>query len=134
LYSYPTASGQNGFTQTSTVASLATIPSSGGTVPQNLTSLTLDPGVYILSGNASTPSSNNPIYLAFCLTPVSAALSFAVSRGFTVQLQTTVGGGVGANASTVILSINTTQTWILAGETLTAGNWTDINLTAVRVA
>jgi hypothetical protein len=134
LYSYPTASGKNGYTQISTVASLATVPATGG-VPQILTSLTLDAGVYILSGNASTPSSNNPIYLAFCLTPVSpAVLSFAVSRGFTVQLQTTVGGGVGANASTVILSINTTQTWILVGETLTAGNWTDINLTAVRVA
>jgi hypothetical protein len=133
LYSYPITSG-NGFTQTSTVASLATIPGTTG-FPQNLTQLTLEPGVYILSGNSSTPSSNNPIYLAFCLTPVSPdVLSFAVSRGFTVQLQTIVGGGVGANASTVILSINTTQTWILVGETLTAGNWTDINLTAVRVA
>jgi hypothetical protein len=129
LYSYPTASGQNGFTQVSSVGSLAII-SGNNDVPQNLTQLTLDPGVYILIGRATIPASNNGLKLVFCL---SSSLFFSTGRSFTNQQQTST-AGVGANTTAIIISISTTQTWVLGGQSLTSGNFTDITLSATRIA
>jgi hypothetical protein len=129
LYSYPTALTKNGNIQTFTVASLAIV--AGNTdIPQNLTQLTLDPGVYILVGSATIPASNNGLKLVFCS---STSLFFSTGRSFTNQQQEST-AGVGSNTTTIIISINTTQTWVLGGQTLTTGNWTNITLSATRVA
>jgi hypothetical protein len=129
LYSYPTALTKNGKIQTFTVASLAIV--AGNTdIPQNLAQLILDAGVYILVGSATIPASNNGLKLVFCL---SSSLFFSTGRSFTNQQQEST-AGVGSNTTTIIISINTTQTWVLGGQTLTTGNWTNITLSATRVA
>jgi hypothetical protein len=129
---YPLGTGKIGYIQSSTVATLAVTPA----IDQDLTSLTLDAGVWFLQFDAGiSVAMSQPNYITLAINLTSATLTNARAGNNSIG-QSTGSIANSNNSTSMAVSINASTTYYAVGISSLTGtyNWTNINFSATRIA